>query len=170
MRIKPGSKSHRVLSVVAIVWLAGFAGFGIPEGYRQVFDHNSLRPCAEEFLKAKTDRDIAKKHIPQAQDEASMMQAAAYIAAFERAFIARMEKADCPSKVADAKRDMLYRMDLLADYIETIAVNANNYDGFFMGIRLGEVNRSLSAFDTALADLFPKKPVAPQPSPEQTPK
>lgn len=164
MRIKPGSKTHRALSIVAVVWLAAFAGFGIPEGYRQWHDHSSLRPCAEEFLKAKTDRDIAKKHIPQANDEVTMMQAAAYIAAFERAFLARMEKADCPSTVDVQKRDMLYRLDLLADYIETIAVNANNYDAFFMGIRLGEVNRSLSAFDSALADLFPKKQTVPQPS------
>lgn len=160
-----GTVGHKIVGVAALIWLAAFAGFGIPEAYRQAHDGFSLEPCAIEFINATDDRQVGIKSLPA---DADLPVLVARALEFETEFLNRVLVMDCPTSLQDELRDLQYREGLWVAYLHRMAEDIGQYDRFFVGIRLGEVTRSISTMTDALNELLPKPPVAPESPTEQT--
>ena len=161
MRIKQGSKLHRGATVLALVWMAGMAYFGVPEAARQVHDYYSLQPCAMALSQALEDRQVGIQHLPNDNEIDPIVT---YAIGFEQAFSDRLSVMDCPSGVQYQLSELRYKHKLFLDYLKSIKADNNQYDGFFLGIRAGEVTRAISSLTSALAELLPKPETNPSPS------
>lgn len=152
---KPGTKLHRLASSIALIWIGLLVGFGGPLAYQQVHDHYSLQGCAEGFLQADADRQIAFNHFPPS-DNNNLEVLVQYAIDFETAFTDRVRALDCPSSVQDEQTELVFRDELLVRYLRTIIADPAQYDAFFLGIRTGEVARAREAMISAIAELVPK--------------